>query len=151
MGADDDAVAGLQTDQGLEDSGGSGVGGGDHSGYHTDGLGDLLDAEGGVFLQNAAGFFVFIGMIDILSCIVILNDLVFHNAHAGFGNRQTGQGDSSLVGCGCGSQEDLIHLLLGKGCILRLGFAAAIYGNIQLLGGGSQRVGFFHKDHLSFR
>ena len=58
MGADDDTVAGLQADQGLKNSGGGGIGSGHHGADDTDGLSDLLDAEGGIFLQNAAGLLV---------------------------------------------------------------------------------------------
>ena len=136
MGADDDAVTGLQADQRLENGGGGGVGGGHHSADDTDGLGDLLDAEGGVFLQHAAGLFMLIGIINIFRSVVILDDLILYNAHAGFFHSQLRQVDASLVGSGCSGQENLIHLLLVKSGELCLGSAATGDGLSQLIGIG---------------
>ena len=48
MGADDDAVASLQANQGFENRGGGGVGGGNDRRHHADGLGNLLDAGHGI-------------------------------------------------------------------------------------------------------
>ena len=115
MGADDDAVAGLQRDQSLKDGGGSGVGGGDNSTDHADGLSDLLDAVSLVFLDHAAGLGVLVGVIDVLSSIVVLDDLVFHHAHAGLLHSHFGQRDTLEVGSHGGGAEDFVHLLLGVG------------------------------------
>ena len=65
VGADDDAVAGLQGQQHLKDGGGGGVGGGDHRTDHPHRLQELLHAKGGVLLHHAAGLHVLIGIIDI--------------------------------------------------------------------------------------
>ncbi|MPM61905.1 hypothetical protein SDC9_108769 [bioreactor metagenome] len=43
---------------------------------------------------------------------MVLDDLVFHHAHAGFFYREFGQRDARLVGGGCGREEDCIHLFL---------------------------------------
>ena len=115
MGADDDAVTGLQGDEGLKDGGRSGVGGGDNGADNTDGLGNLLGAVGGVLLDNAAGLGVLVGVIDVLSRVVVLDDLVFHHAHAGLLHSHFGQRDTLEVGSHGGGAEDFVHLLLGVG------------------------------------
>ena len=65
MGRDDNAVAGLQANQGLKDGRRGGVGGGDHRTDHPHRLQELLHAKGGVLLHHAAGLHVLIGIIDI--------------------------------------------------------------------------------------
>ena len=121
MGADDDAVAGLEAQEGLEDGGGGGVGGGDHRGDDAHRLRDLHDAVSLILFDDAAGLGVLIGVVDVLCGIVVLNDLIFHHAHAGFLHSHFGQGDTGLVGGGSGSQEDPVYLLLGIGGKDRLG------------------------------
>ena len=121
MGADDDAVAGLEAQEGLEDGGGGGVGGGDHRGDDAHGLRDLHDAVSLVLFDDAAGLGVLIGVVDILCGIVVLDDLIFHHAHAGLLHGHFGQGDTGLVGGGGSGQEDPVYLLLGIGGKDRLG------------------------------
>ncbi len=123
MGADDDAVAGLQGQKGLKDGGGSGVGGGNNRRDYADGFGDLPDAIGLVLFDDAAGLGVFVGVIDILGGIVVLNDLVLHHAHAGLFHRQLGQRDTLQVGGHGRRAENFVDLLLGKGSVFLLRFA----------------------------
>ena len=82
-----------------------------------------MNAERGILLQHAAGFGVFIRIVNIFGSIVVLNDLVFHDPHAGFCNCQLCQGNP-LVVCshGCG-QENPIHLFLRIGGKKLLGLA----------------------------
>ena len=115
MGADDDAVAGLQRDQGFEDGGGGRVGGRDDRRYQADGFRNLLNAEGGVLFQHTAGFGVFVGVVDVFGSVVVFDDLVFHDAHAGLFDGHLRQRDTLLVGGGGGGQEDFVHLLLRVG------------------------------------
>ena len=112
MGADDNAVAGFQANQGLEDSGGSGVRGGDNRGHNTDRLGNLSHAKSLVFFYHAAGLGIFVLIVNVLSCIVVLNNLVFYNTHAGLFNGHLCQRDTCLVGCDCCGLEDFVYLLL---------------------------------------
>ena len=92
MGAENDAVAGFQADQRLENGGGGGVGGGDHRRHHADGLGNFLHAVSLVFLDDAAGLGIPIGVVNVFAGVVILDHLVLHHAHAGFLHSQLGQG-----------------------------------------------------------
>ena len=140
MGADDHAVAGLQGDQSLENGSGSGVGGGNDGGDDTDGLGDLLDAESSILLNDTTGFGVLIGVIDILGGIVVLDDLVFHHAHAGLLHGHLCQRDPGPVSGGSGSQEDLIHLLLRIGSEKLLSSTDTADSSLQLLGVGHGNV-----------
>ena len=53
---------------------------------------------------------------------MVLDHLVLHNAHAGFGHRGLRQRNPGLVGgCGCG-EENAVHLLLRVRRIECLGF-----------------------------
>ena len=144
MGADDDAVTGLQGDQGLENSGRGGIGGGNHRGDDADGLGDPPDAVGCVLFDDAAGLGVPVGIIDVLGGKVVLDDLVLHYAHAGFLHGKLCQGNAHLVGGSGSGQENLIHLLLGVFGILLLGGTAPGKGICQFLRVGDGSVLFFH-------
>ena len=115
VGGEDDGVAGLQGDEGLEDGGGGGVGGGDDGGDEAHGLGDLLEAEGLVLLDDPAGLHVLIGVVDVLGGVVVLDDLVLHHAHARLRNGHLGQRNTLAVGSLGGFEEDAVHLLLGEG------------------------------------
>ena len=134
MGADNNTVAGLQADQGLEDSSGSRVRGRNHGSHHTDGLRDLLHAAGFVFFNHTAGLGVPVGVVDILAGIVVFDHFVFHHAHAGFLNSHPCQGNAGLVGGGCRCQENPVHLLLGVGGVLALCFPHPGDGSLQCFG-----------------
>ena len=114
MGADDDAVARFQAHKRLENRGRGGVGGGNNSGNHADGLGNSLGAEHLVFLNNAAGFDVLVRVVNILGRKVVLDDLVLHNAHAGFLHCHLGKRQARAVGGGGGGKENLVNLFLRK-------------------------------------
>ena len=88
----------FSADQRLKDRGGGGVGGGDDRRDHADGLGNLLDAVGRILFDNAAGLGVLIGIVNIFGGVVVLDDLVFHYAHAGLLHSHFGQRDTLEVG-----------------------------------------------------
>ena len=115
MGADDDAVAGLEAQEGLEDGGGGGVGGGDHRGDDADGLGNPGDAVVVVLLDDAAGLGVLIGVVNVLGGVLVLDNLVLHHAHARFLHGHFGQGNAGLLGGDGRRLENMIYLLLGIG------------------------------------
>ena len=126
VGRDDDGVACLECQQALEDGGGSGVGRGDDGGNHAEWLGDLRHAVSLVLLNDAAGAGVAVGVVDVLGGVVVLDDLVLHDAHAGLLDCQLGERDARLIGGDGGSPENGVHLLLrvtGVEC-LRLAHAA---------------------------
>ena len=126
MGADDDPVAGLKAQQRLKDRGGGGVGRGDNSGDNADGLGDLYRAEHLVFLNNAAGLNILVGVVDVLRGKVVLYHLVLNNAHACFLDRHFSERDPRAARCCRGGKEDLVHLLLreGRKRLLRFSYCA---------------------------
>ena len=133
MRRDDDCITGLQGNQALENSGGSGIGSRNNCGNHTDGLCDLLDAEGLVLFNNTTGLGVFVCVVDVLSGIVVLDDLVFHNSHAGFFYSKLCKGDSCLVGSRSSCEENAIYLLLGKGRKFVLCCPGLFHGGNELI------------------
>ena len=113
--ADQDAVAGLQGQQSLEDGGRGGVGGGNDRRDHTDGLGNFLSAHGRVFFNDTAGLDILIIVVNIFGRVVVFDDLILHNAHAGFSNGLLGQRQTLLVGGQGGGTENDVDLLLRIG------------------------------------
>ena len=101
MRADDDSVSGFQTNQRFKNCGGRGVCSGNNRTYNADRLGDLLGAEGSVFFDHAACFDVAVLVVDIFAGIVVLDDLVLHDTHAGFFHCHLRERNSCLVCCGC--------------------------------------------------
>ena len=122
MGRDDDAVAGLERDQAFEDRGRGRVGGWDDRRDHADGLGDAYGTCRFVFLDHAAGDGVLVGVVDIFGGVVVLDDLVLDDTHAGLFDGELRKTQTRLVGGKSGGLEDLIHLLLtvGRERFLRL-------------------------------
>ena len=104
----------FRADQSLKDCSGSRVSGGDNRSNQADGLSDLLDAVSLVLFDHAAGLGILICIVDILCSIVVLDDLIFHYAHAGLFYSHLSQRDTLLVGCHCCLIENLVHLLLSK-------------------------------------
>ena len=112
MRGDDDGVTGLQADERLEDGRGGRVGGRDDSANDTDRLGDLGDAVSVVALDDTAGLGVLVSVVDVLSGVVVLDDLVLENATACLLDGELGQRNTSLVGGHSSLVEDLVYLLL---------------------------------------
>ena len=117
VGADNNAVAGLEGNQGLENGGGGGVRRGDDGAHEAEGLGDLPHAVGRVLLNDAAGLRIAVGVVDVFGGKVVLDHLVLDDAHAGLGDRGLRQRDAGLVGGRSRREENLVHLLLGIACI----------------------------------
>ena len=134
----DNAVARLESEQALENSGRGRVGGRDNCRDHADGLCELHDAELLVLLDHAAGFHVLIVVVDMLSRIVILDDLVLDDTHAGLLDCHLGKRDTCVVGSECCCLEDGIHLLLRVGRILCLRLADLGELHLQRLGAGNE-------------
>ena len=112
MRGNDDRIAGLKANQSFENSGGCRVRGRDDRRDETDRLGDLLDAVYRIFLDHTACLCVTVSIVNVLCCIVVLDDLVLDQAHAGLFDCHLCKRDPRLVSCGSGSFEDLVDLLL---------------------------------------
>ena len=98
MGADDNAVTRLKSDKGLEDGGGGRVSRRNNSSDDADRLGDLLDAGGLVAVDYAASLNILESVVDKFAGVVVLDDLIFDNAHAGFFDGLLSERDSGAVG-----------------------------------------------------
>ena len=66
-------------------------------------------------------------VINILGRVVVLDDLVLHNAHTGFFHGHFRQRYTLLVGGGGGGEEDLVDLLLSVGGEDPLGLADLLH------------------------
>ena len=115
MRADDNRVSGFQAEQAFKDCGRSRVGGRDDRADDPNRLRNFFDPKGRIIFNYTTGFGVFISIINVFGGIVVFNDLVFHNAHSGFGNRHFSKRNPLFVGSHCRRLEDFVHLLLGIG------------------------------------
>ena len=113
--ADDDTVSCLERDEGLEDSSGSRVGCRNNRANNADRLCDLFDTVSFIALDNAAGLCVLVCIVDMLSCIVVLDNLILYNTVASFLNGHLCKRYSLLVCCGSCCKEDSVYLLLSVG------------------------------------
>ena len=136
---EDDGVAGLQGDEGLEDRGGSRVGGRYDTADDAYRLGDGDGAHLVVLAQDAAGLFIFIGVVDVFGGEVVLDNLVFDDTHTGFSHGHLGQGDTGVAGGQGGGTEDLVYLLLREAGELTLCFFDAGNQCIQF-----SQIGYCH-------
>jgi len=148
MGRDDDAVAGLEANQRLENGGRCGVGGRDDRRDNADRFCNLHHAECFVALQHADGLRVLVGVVDVFSGVVVLDDLIFHHTHAGFFHRHLRQRDAHVVRGEGSCLENLVHLLLRVGRIDLLCRADAGEGRLEALHVIDDRILFRH-DTLS--
>ena len=112
---DDDAVARFEADERLEDRRRSRVGGRDDRRDDADRLCDLLHAVGGILFDHAARLHILVLVVDILCGVVVFDDLVLHDAHAGLGDSHLRERDTLVVCSQRRRPEDLIDLFLGVG------------------------------------
>ena len=98
VGANDNAVTRLKSDKGLEDGGRSRVRRRNDSSDNADRLGNLLNTGGLVAVDYAASLDILESVVDKFAGVVVLDDLVFDNAHAGFFDSLLGERDSGTVG-----------------------------------------------------
>ncbi len=137
VGRKDNPVAGLEGNQRLKHRRGGGVGGGHNAREDPHGFGNALDPKGFVFLNDAAGFLVFVLVVDKFGGEVIFDHLVFDHPHPGFHNGHFGQGNPGSVGSEGRLFENRIDLRLaeaGVGALSSLdpcnqGFEFVIVGN----------------------
>ena len=143
MGADDDAVAGFQADERLENRRRSRVGSRDYRADETNRLGDLADAEGGVLFDDAAGLHVLVRVEDVLGRVVVLDDLVLDDAHARLGDRVLRERNAHVVRRQRRRTEDLVDLLLrvGRELLLRRAHLGDKFGELLRLLFSCSRLG----------
>ena len=115
MGADDDTVSGLKSKQALKDCGRGRIGGRNNRSNYADRLCNLLNSVCLVLLDNTAGLGVLVCVINILGCVVVLDNLILYDAHTGLLDRTLGKRNSRLVSRACRRKEDLVYLLLCVG------------------------------------
>ena len=113
--ADDDTISGLERDEGLEYCSGGRVSCRDNRTNYADRLCDLFDTVSFIALDNSAGLCVLVCIVDVLCCIVILDNLILDNTVACFLNSHLCKRDSLLVGCGSCCEEYCVYLLLCVG------------------------------------
>ena len=108
-------ISGFQTNQGLENGGRSRVCGRNNGCNDTDWFCNPLGTECLVFFYDTASLGILVSVIDIFRCIVVLDDLVFHNAHASFCHCHLCQRNPCLIGCQCRCTENTVYLFLCVG------------------------------------
>ena len=116
----DETVSRLKADERLEDRCGRGVGRGNDCRQDADRLSDTGDSEALVALDHAAGLGILILIVDILRCVVVLDDLVLDDAHARLLHCHLCKRDTHLVCRKRRAIEDLVDLLLRIGSKLLL-------------------------------
>lgn len=105
----------LKTDKCLEYSSRSWVCCWDNSSDKTDRLVNSHCAVSLIFLKNTTSLNILVLIVDVLSSIVVLDNLVFNDTHACFLNSHLCKWDSCLVSSDSSSLENLIYLLLCVG------------------------------------
>ncbi len=136
---EDDGVAGLQRDQGLEDRGGGRVGGRYDTADDAYRLGDGDGTHLVIFAEDAAGLLFFVLVVDVFGGEVVLDNLVFDDTHTGLFHGHLGQGDTGVVGGQGGGTEDLVYLLLREAGEFTLRFFDAGNQCIQF-----SQIGYCH-------
>ena len=131
MWADDDCVSCLQSDQGFEDCCGSRVCCRDNCCDQTDRFCNFLDSINRIFFQYTTGLGVFVCIVDVLCCVMVLDDFIFYDTHSCFFNGCFCKRDTGFVCCCCGCFEDLVYLLLSIG--------------------SKNFLSFFHRSDLGFK
>ena len=115
MRADDDCVTCFQRNKRFKDCCGSRVGSRDNCGNQSYRLQDLLDSVCLVFFYNTTCLCVLVCIINILCCVMVLDNLIFHDTHACFFNGHFGKWDTHFVGGSSSCLKDLVNLLLCVG------------------------------------
>ena len=116
MRTEHDTVAGLQRDQRFEDRRGCRIRRRNDPGDHAAGLRDLDHAERIVRLDDPACLHRQEFVADVLGGVMILDDLVFHHAHAGFLDGHLRQRNPHVVGGQSGGLKDPVDLFLCVVC-----------------------------------
>ena len=115
MRADDDRITGFQGNKRFIDCCGGRVGCRDNCSDQSYRFQDLLESVCLVFFYNTTCLSVLICIVNILCCVMVLDNLVFHDTHACFLNSHFGKWDTHLVSSSSSCLKDLVDLLLCVG------------------------------------
>ena len=141
----DNAVAGLERNQRLENCGRSRIRRRNNAGNHAQRLRNLNQPVGLVFFQNAAGFGIFEFVVNVFRRKMVFDDLVFNDAHTGFFNRHFRQRNSERTELQSHAAEDVVNLFLRIFGIFLLRRGNACHQLVHML-----FLCFFVRLHLSF-
>ena len=115
MRADDDRVTCFQGNKRFIDCCRSRVGRRNNCGDQSYRLQDLFDSVCLVFFYNTTCLCVLVCIVNILCCVMVLDNLVFHDTHACFLNSHFGKWDTHFVSGSSSCLKDLVNLLLCVG------------------------------------
>ena len=113
-------VSCLQSKKCLENCGRSWVGSWNNCSYDTHWLGYDSITRSWIILYNTTGLHVLVLVVNVLCCVMVLDNLVFHYTHASFFNCHASKRDTIFLGRKSSFIENLIDLLLSECCKLCL-------------------------------
>ena len=130
---EDDGVAGLGRDDGLEEHGRGGVGHRRHGEDHADGLGHHVDAGVRVVLDDPDGALVPKVVVEELGGDVVLHDLVLEHPEPGLLDGQERQLGRRLQSRDRHRPDDAVHRLLVERAERHRGLGGAVHGLVDLV------------------
>ena len=120
MRGNNNGVSCLQGKKCLKDCSRSRVSGWNNCSYDTHWLGYNSITCSWIILYNTTSLHVLVLVVNILCCVMVLDNLVFHYTHASFFNCHTSKRDTIFLGRKSSFIENLIDLLLSECCKLCL-------------------------------
>ena len=123
MWGNDNGVSCLQSKKCLKDCGRSWVSSWNNCSYDTHWLGYNSITCSWIILYNTTSLHVLVLVVNILCCVMVLDNLVFHYTHASFFNCHASKRDTIFLSRKSSFIENLIDLLLSECCKLCLCFA----------------------------
>ena len=120
MWGNNNGVSCLQSKKCLKDCSRSRVSGWNNCSYDTHWLGYNSITCSWIILYNATGLHVLVLVVNVLCCVMVLDNLVFHYTHASFFNCHASKRDTIFLGRKSSFIENLIDLLLSECCKLCL-------------------------------
>ena len=119
----DNGVSCLQSKKCLKDCGRSRVSSWDNCSYDTHWLGYNSITCSWIILYNTTSLHILVFVVNILCCVMVLDNLIFHYTHASFFNCHASKRDTIFLSRKSSFIENLIDLLLSECCKLCLCFA----------------------------
>ena len=120
MWGNNNGVSCLQGKKCLKDCGRSRVSSWNNCSYDTHWLGYNSITCSWIILYNTTSLHVLVLVVNILCCVMVLDNLVFHYTHASFFNCHASKRDTIFLGRKSSFIENLIDLLLSECCKLCL-------------------------------
>ena len=116
----DNGVSCLQSKKCLKDCGRSWVSSWNNCSYDTHWLGYNSITCSWIILYNTTSLHILVLVVNILCCVMVLDNLVFHYTHASFFNCHASKRDTIFLSRKSSFIENLIDLLLSECCKLCL-------------------------------